>query len=223
MNSHAVIKEPTRDLNMHRKAGPFLTPPFTRFVRSPLDAIPKKHSTPQRFRVIHDLSWPSGRLVNDFVPSDKFTCQYDSLDRAIFYIKQAGPAAQMAKLDLSDAYRHILVQPDNWLLLGFTWPISVDGHLRTGYFFDMFLPFGAWSAPALFLQYTDALAFVMADRGSSVIWHYLDDFFTCGPAFPSTTCHHNLDVMVSSCQLLNFTLNPNKLVQPTTCLTLLGI
>jgi len=126
----------------------------------------------------------------------------------------------MAKLDLSDAYRHILVRPQDWPLLGFTWPMFVDGSLHMGYFFDVFLPFGSRSAPALFLRYADALAFLMADRGTSIVWHYLDDSFTCGPASPSTQCQRNLDIIVSSCQLLNFTLYQDKLVHPTTCLTL---
>ena len=129
----------------------------------------------------------------------------------------------MAKLDLSDAYRHILFRSPDWPLLGFTWPMFVDGSLCTGYFLNMFLPFHSRSAPALFLRYADALALIMADRGVSLVWHYLDDFFTCGPASPSTQCQRNLDIMISSCQLLNFTLNQDKLVHLTTCLTLLGI
>jgi len=87
------------------KPGLLLNPPFPHFVGSPLGAIPKKHSNPPRYRLIHDLSWPSGRSVNDFSPLDKFTCQYDTLDHAISFIKQAGPATQMSKLDLLDAYR----------------------------------------------------------------------------------------------------------------------
>jgi len=69
-NSHSVINELSRELNMHRKAGPFLKPPFPHFVGSPLDAIPKKHSNPPRCRLIHDLSWPSGRSVNNFIPPE---------------------------------------------------------------------------------------------------------------------------------------------------------
>jgi len=108
-----------------------LTPDFTRFVGSPLGAIPKKHLTPPCFWVIHDISWPPGCSVNDFISPGKFFCQY------FFNIQ---------------------------------------------YFCQYF--FGAWSVLALFLCYTDALAFVMVDRGASVIWLYLDDFFMCGPASP---------------------------------------
>jgi len=129
----------------------------------------------------------------------------------------------MAKLDLSDAYRHILVRRADWPLLGFTWPIFIQGELHTGYFMDMYLPFGARSSPALFLRFADALAFVMKDRGCDTVWHYLDDFFTCGPTSPNPRCAENLDVMLRTCTDLNFTVNPKKTTQPTTCLTLLGI
>ena len=72
----------------------------------------------------------------------------------------------MAKLDLSDAYGHILVLPHDWPLLGFSWPMFVDESLGMGYFFDMFefLFFGSRGALALFLRYADAPAFIMTDR-----------------------------------------------------------
>ena len=52
----------------NRKVGPFLTPPFENFTGSPLGAIPKKHSAPVKWRIIHDLSWPTGLSVNDGIP-----------------------------------------------------------------------------------------------------------------------------------------------------------
>jgi len=53
-----VVQELNRELGLLRKVGPFTSPPSPRFVGSPLGAIPKKHSNPQRYRIIHDLSWP---------------------------------------------------------------------------------------------------------------------------------------------------------------------
>ena len=85
-------------------AGPFLSPPTRNFVGSPMGAVPKKRSNPLKYRVIHDLSWPRGHYVNDFIPAERFRCQYDTLDRAISLLKQAGQGAMMAKLDLPDAY-----------------------------------------------------------------------------------------------------------------------
>ena len=40
----------------------------------------------------------------------------------------------MSKLDLSDAFRHILARREDWELLGSTWPIDFHGKLTTAYF-----------------------------------------------------------------------------------------
>ena len=56
----------------------------------------------------------------------------------------------MSKLDLSDAFRHVLFHDGDWELLGCTWPVKIDGTVVTGYFFDTFCPFGLRSSPALF-------------------------------------------------------------------------
>ena len=86
--------------------------------------------------------WPAGLSVNDSIPKDLFTCTYDSLNRAITLLKQFGTGALMSKLDLSDAFRHILVNAQDWELLGSTWPVEIDGTVVPGYFIDTFLPFG---------------------------------------------------------------------------------
>ncbi|KAK3743729.1 hypothetical protein QZH41_007814 [Actinostola sp. cb2023] len=63
----------------------------------------------------------------------------------------------------------------------------------------------------------------MAERTPTTIWNYLDDFWTCGPPFPSTTCHENLEIMLRACKDLGFTVNPSKTVYSATQLSLLGI
>ena len=129
----------------------------------------------------------------------------------------------MSKLDLSDAFRHILVNAQDWELLGSTWPVEIDGTVVPGYFIDTFLPFGLRSSPALFLKFVEGLKFVMSSRGASPIWNYLDDFWTCGPPSPNPHCRTSLDLMLGTCEHLGFTTNPAKTVLPTTNLILLGI
>ena len=129
---------------------------------------------------------------------------------------RAPSAGLQIKIDLSDAFRHILVHKDDWELLGSTWPIDVNGEHTTVYFIDAFLPFGLRSSPALFLRFADR-------RGADTVWHYLDDFWTCGPPAPDPCCHCNLQIMLKTCLDLGFTTNPAKTTQPTTTLELLGI
>jgi len=84
------IKELNRELDLNPMAGPFLSPPTRNFVRLLMGVVPKKRSNPLKYQVIHDLSWPWGHSVNDFIPAERFHCQYDTLDRAISLLKQAG-------------------------------------------------------------------------------------------------------------------------------------
>ena len=83
-----------------------------------MGTIPKKRSKPVKWCIIHDLSWPDGHSINDFIPKDLFSCTYDTLNTAIAPLKSFGQGALMSKLDLSDAFRHILVHPADWQLLG---------------------------------------------------------------------------------------------------------
>ena len=221
-NPTPIARELERELSLNRKAGPFLEPPFPNFVGSPMGAVPKKHSKPQKWRIINDLSWPAGQSVNDGISKEQYTCSYDSLDLAISQLKLLGPNTLMSKLDLSDAFRHILVHKNDWELLGSTWPIEINGETRLGYFFDMFLPFGLRSSPALFLKFVSVLRYVIEQRKAHPVWNYLDDFWTCGPE-AKNTCAKNLNIMLQSCSDLGFKVNPAKTVQPTTNLLLLGI
>lgn len=68
-NATAIASELERELSLNRKLGPFLSPQFTNFIGSP---IPKKHSEPVRWHLIHDLSWPPGHSVNDYIPKELY-------------------------------------------------------------------------------------------------------------------------------------------------------
>ena len=70
-----VIKSLHRDVKLGRKAGPFRQPPFENFVVSPMGAFKRKH------RVIHDLSWPPGHSINDFISEDDSRVDYISANQ----------------------------------------------------------------------------------------------------------------------------------------------
>ena len=72
-NPGPVARENERELELNRKVGPFLAPPFQHFTGSPLGAIPKKHSDPVKWRIIHDLSWPTSLSINNGIPEDLFS------------------------------------------------------------------------------------------------------------------------------------------------------
>ena len=140
-----------------RKAGPFNQLPFSTYVRS-LMCIVKKCLDSVKYHIINDLSWPPRDSVNDHINPDLYHCIYASFDQAVSLIKKQGVGALMAKLDLANAFKHILVCPEDWPLLCSSWDTTrSDGSVLRQYYIDSFLPFGLCSSPAICNQYANAL------------------------------------------------------------------
>jgi len=217
--SSAVEDSLAKDIRLGRKLGPFSHPPCSNFVGSPMGAFPKKRS-PNKFRVIHDLSWPPGSSINEFISSELFSLHYMSVDDVTNALSKLGSNAYIAKLDLSDAFHHIMVRPEDWELLGSTWINNMNG--QTEYYVSTVLPFGLRSSPKLFNDFAVAAEYIMCDSGATYVNHYLDDFVTVGPPH-SQECANNLSIMKSVCADLNFAVNPDKVVEACTQLEFLGI
>ena len=202
-----TLRPSNRNWNANRKAGPFLAPTFSNSVWSPMGAIPRGHSQPLKWRIINDLSWPAGHSVNDAFSKELYTCSYDSIDRdqAVSYLKSFGPTSLISKLD--HPFHLILVDPRDWEILRSIWPLVMsDGSTRTGYFFDMLLPFGLWGSPALFLKFVNGLRYTMALHGTPLELPPM--FWECGPPAPSAACSSSLNVMLRTCADLGFATNP---------------
>ena len=67
-NPAAVNAKLSKELDAHRLAGPFSSPPFPVFRVSPLGLVPKK--VEGEFRLIHHLSYPRGSSLNDGISFD---------------------------------------------------------------------------------------------------------------------------------------------------------
>jgi hypothetical protein len=130
-----------------------------------------------------------------------------------------GIGTQLAKLDLEDAFKQIIVKPQDWDLLGSVW--YNENNVKQ-YYVDTVLPFGLRTSPRRFNDFADALQFAMLKDGASDVCHYLDDYLTAG-APDSNQCHANLDIMINTCNRLGFAINYQKLIQPSTEIEFLGI
>ena len=75
-----------KELVADRFAGPFLSPLFDIFTVSPLGLCPKKE--PNKFRLIHHLSYPKGNSVNDYIAKEFSSVQYTPITDAIAGIKK---------------------------------------------------------------------------------------------------------------------------------------
>ena len=115
---------------------------------SKLGVIPKKHQ-PGKWRMIVDLSSPSGASVNDFIDPSLCSLKYASVDDAAEFVEKVGRGALLAKLDIKSAYRNIPIHPGDRHLFGIQW--------RGRTYIDSCLPFGLRSAPKIFNATADAL------------------------------------------------------------------
>jgi hypothetical protein len=193
-----------REIKLGRIAGLFHFLPFPTLRISPISVIPKRSSS--EYRLIHNLSFPEHGLVNDFI--DKECC-------SVKMIHKLGKNAKLAKCDIKSAFRLFRLSPCDFNLMGFKF--------ENQYFFDKFLPMGAFISCSLFEKCSTALHwFVQQESNNDNILHYLDDFLFGGKA-ETKQCCNTLKVVQESCKIWGVPLADDKTVEPTEVLVLLGI
>ena len=95
---------------------------------------------------------------------------------------------------------------------------------RDRLFIDTCLPFGPRSAPKIFSATADALEWIIANEGESLVEfviHYLNDFLFGGSP-NSDTCKRSLDLALNICDWLGFPVMTEKVFGPSTLLEFLG-
>ena len=131
------------ELDQSRIAGPFTTSIVQGGHTSRFGVIPK-HQT-NKWRLIVDLSHPTGHSVNDGIPKSLCSVKYITIDYAIEQVLMLGPGTLMAKIDVKSAFRLLPVHPADRHLLQMKWDNLI--------FTDACLPFGLLSAPRLYLTF----------------------------------------------------------------------
>ena len=108
----AVLTSIKKDISKGRKLGPWDSPPSANFVGSPMGAFLKKRSK-NKYRVIHDLSWPPGESINSGI-TDDCSVQYIFIDTVTSVIKDLNvKGVEMSHIDLEDVYKCIYTHPSN--------------------------------------------------------------------------------------------------------------
>ena len=146
--------------------GPFNEPPIDLHI-SPLMTRTKQNS--DKRRTITDLSWPEGLSVNDGVKrslGSYFTLHYPSLDHITDALKHLGPQALLYKIDISRAFRHLIIDPGDIDLLGLK---------HQNYFIDGSVRFGFQHGTILFQRCSDAIRYIMNAKGYKHFYNYRDD------------------------------------------------
>ena len=209
---HIVDQKLNKEMSLGRIAGPFPQPPMSQMVFSPLGLQPKKLEG--QYRVIHHLSFPKGKSVNDGISVEDSTVKYASVGQAIQHIVSMGEGCFMAKTDIQSAFRIVPVSPSDYPLLGFKW--------KGGYYYDRCLPMGCASSCSIFEKLSTSLEWIARSRFQNVVvLHILDDFLFIAPT--AQACQLALDRFVIICRDIGVPLAPDKTVGPVRILDFAGI
>lgn len=152
--------------------------------------------------------------MNDHISREDFSLQYVRIDDAIDHIMHYGTSAFLFKLDIKSAFRIIPVHPDDWHLLGIKW--------RDNYYYDMVLPFGLRSSPAIFDSVASCIEWIMHQEFSiPSLLHYLDDFLCIAPN--AVIANQRSAILLRAFLYLGIPLAEKKVEGPAPVLDFLGI
>ena len=164
-----------------------------------------------------DLSFPKGLSINDGVLKDtylgtNFQMHYPSIDSIIQTLNALGPSAEIFKVDISRAFRHIRIDPGDIDLLGL--------QHRDKLYLDLSLPFGYRLGAFFFSKISDAVRYIMNKNGHNALVNYIDDLIYCGlPSNIGSSYQFLLDLL----QELGLDISAKKLCPPSTKVICLGI
>ena len=123
--------------------------PFPPLQVNKMGVIPKGH-TPGKWRLITDLSSPTGTSMNDGIETEVTSLSYITVDNVAQVACDLGRGALLAKVNIENAYHLIPVHPSDRPPQAITW----EGNIYT----DSMLPFGLWSAWKIFKAVADAFS-----------------------------------------------------------------
>ena len=193
--------------------GPFDEPPIPDLHISPLLTRDKPGSDNRQ--VIVDLSFPQGESVNAGVVGEaylgsQFCLTLPSIDYITNKVCLLGKGSLLYKIDISHAFRHVPIDPGDYNLLG----LYCDS-----YFIDKNLPFGYRHGSAIFQRLSDAIRYIMKQKGY-LVTNYIDDIL--GQATPSQA-QKSFDTLYKLLGDLGLDISHKKLIYPTTKAVCLGV
>lgn len=176
-----------------------------------LGAVPKKSGG---WRPITDCKRPIGHSINSFMSTTFKEFCYATVDNVIELIQ---PGDFMSSVDISAAYRSILIHPSQWKFQGIAW--DFDGDKK--FLYDTHGCFGLRCAPYLFTQITNFVLRCLQRRGFTRCLVYLDDFLVLGSS--AQECIEAQQMLISILRSLGFYIAWKKCVAPSQIITYLGV
>ena len=210
--SSIVQKKIDKEVQAGRVAGPFNRVPLKNLQISPIGIVPKK--SPGDYRLIHHLSYPSGKSINDFIDPKICSVQYTDFDEAVFMIQDLGKNCWLFKMDIKSAFRLLPIHPCDFELLGFSF--------NDKFYFDKCAAFGCSISPKLFETFSTFLEHVSKARlPNKKLLHYLDDFL--GGHRSKEGCMTNMRIFAETMHELGVPLADEKTEGPSHVLVYLGL
>ncbi|QRV78783.1 polyprotein like [Ceratobasidium sp. AG-Ba] len=162
------------ELAAGRYAGPYtqdvLEGAIGPFRCAPLGVVDKA-SSPGKFRVIQDFSFPhdnSKSSLNDQIDTNFFDCEWGLFNDVAQAVASAAPGSIAATCDVDAAYRRMPVHPADR-------PHTVV-HWQGRFFIDSRVPFGASSSNGIFGRCGDAAKHIYSTLGFGQIFKWVDDY-----------------------------------------------
>ena len=120
--------------------GPFVDPSFQNFQVSPVGLCPNKE--PNKYRMIHHLSYLKGISVNDHILPEMKSVNYIWINDAISTIQLYDSPVYMTNCDIEMAYRNLPLSLSEYHTFGIFW--------NGVYYFDKCLAMGCALACQIF-------------------------------------------------------------------------
>ena len=97
---------------------------------------------------------------------------YPSADSIIRTLRALGPLAMLFKVDISQAFRQLKIDPRDIDLLGL--------QHKDQLYLDLSVPFGYCLGSFFFSKISDSIRYIMAKNGHSALMNCIDDLIYCG-------------------------------------------
>ena len=208
-----------KEVKEARYAGPFKEIPFEFYIQSPIGLVPKDGG--KDTRLIFHLSYPRGqnKSVNANTPVDLCKIKYPDFNEAVQLCLKAGKACHIAKSDMKSAFRNLGIRKADWKFLVMKAVSPID--MKTYYFVDKCLPFGASISCSHFQRFSNAVRHIVQWRTNKDLVNYLDDFFFV--ALMKLLCNNQIQEFLNVCNRIAFPVSLEKTFWGTTKLVFLGL
>jgi hypothetical protein len=199
-----------KEIEAKRVLGPFENVPFTQFQCSPIGLVEKK--TKGEYRMIHHLSHPKGKSVNDQIHDEWKSVSYAGIEDAIHLVRETCPKAYMCKTDVKKAFRILPLHPDDRCLFVFAW--------NGKFYVDLALQMGCSSSCMIFEAFSTAVEWIARQKLNIRVVHILDDFFisSISKEIGKTELHRFLEM----CEDIGIPMAPEKTMGPDTSMVFVG-